>query len=471
MRSVEKSSADPMSDASDICRMGVQELTASYRAGTISPVDAARETLARAAVVDDRFGAFVLIDAEGAMNAARASEQRWRRGAPLSAIDGVPATIKDIVAVRGLPMRAGSRATDSDPQTADCPAVEHLRAAGALFLGLTTTPEFGFQAVTQSPLTGVTTNPWNAGLTPGGSSGGAAVAAAAGAGVLHLGTDGGGSIRIPAAFTGTVGLKPTYGRVPAYPPSPYGTLAHLGPMARSVRDTAAMMAAIEGRDDRDWYQPIGEIPPARISPFDFKGAKVGWWRAPFGGGVDAEVAAACQRSVAALQDAGAVVNEIALPDFPLLEIFKTLWYAGAAARLAALSHDRRALCSPEFLEIVQEGAARSAEDYCTAAAMRAEFGRRMDELFSAYDVIVSAATPIAAFTVGSQVPAGSDYQRWTDWAGFSFPLNLSQQPACVVPSGLISDNRPVALQFAARRGRDEIVLSAATAYEAGMAIG
>lgn len=460
------SATHPSADASDVCRMGVAELTAAYRSGALSPVEVVRQALDRAETVNARFNAFVSIDHAGAMVDARASEQRWRAGAPASGIDGVPTTIKDIVTVRGQPMRAGSKATEALPQPTDAPAVERLRAAGTPILGLTTTPEFGFQAITESPLTGITSNPWDSRLTPGGSSGGAAVAAVTGAGVLHLGTDGGGSIRIPAAFTGTAGLKPSYGRVPAYPPSPFGTLAHLGPMARNVSDARAMIGVIAGRDPRDWHQQPGGLPSITDQAFHFKGARVGLWAAPACGGVDPELAAACDRAYRLIEAAGAVIEEIALPSFPLLEMFTTHWYAGAAARLAAIKPERRQVCDPEFLLIAGEGAALSAQDYCSMSALRAEFGRQMDLLFSAYDVIVSPATPIAAFRTGSQVPADTAYRRWTDWAGFSFPLNLSQQPGCVVPCGIISGNRPVAVQFAAPRGRDHVALSAAAAFEA-----
>ncbi|MBN9073429.1 MAG: amidase [Rhizobiales bacterium] len=446
--------------------MGVAELTAAYRSGALSPVDVVREALDRAETVNARFNAFVSIDREGAMADARASEQRWRAGAPASRIDGVPATVKDIVAVRGQPLRAGSKATEPLPQPTDSPVVERLRSAGTPIVGLTTTPEFGFQAVTQSPLTGITSNPWDSRLTPGGSSGGAAVAAVTGAGVLHVGTDGGGSIRIPAAFTGTAGLKPSYGRVPAYPPSPFGTLSHLGPMARNVSDAREMIRVMAGRDARDWHQQPGDLPSITDRSFRFKGARVGLWTAPACGGVDPELAAACGRAYRLIEAAGAVIEAIALPSFPLLEMFTTHWYAGAAARLAAIKPERREACDPEFLLIAGEGAALSAQDYCSMAAMRAEFGRQMELLFSAYDVVVSPATPIAAFPTGTQAPADAGYRRWTDWAGFSFPLNLSQQPACVVPCGMISGNRPVALQFAAPRGRDHVALSAAAAFEA-----
>ena len=254
----------PLDDAPDLCRLGAATLARRYADRSCSPVEAAEAALARAAAIQQRFNPFSHLDPEGALAAARASEARWLAGSPLGPLDGVPVTIKDIVWVRGWTVRYGTRTSPGVNAAEDAPAVAQLRAAGAVLLGLTTTPEFGWKAVTDSVLTGVTRNPWDAARTTGGSSGGAAAACACGAGVLHLGTDGGGSIRIPAGFCGVVGHKPTFGRVPAYPASSFGTIAHLGAIARSVADAALMLQAMSGRDLRDWQQspwPVPEVAP------------------------------------------------------------------------------------------------------------------------------------------------------------------------------------------------------------------
>ena len=221
-----------LTDANELCRLGVGQLTAGFSSGKFTPLEVAQATLARAEQVQERFNAFSLIDVDAALAMAKESTTRWRSGTPLSSVDGVPTTIKDIVWVKDRAVRYGSRTTSTTPCTQDAPSVKRLRAAGAVLIGLTTTPEFGWKAITDSPLTGVTRNPWNPKMTPGGSSGGAVVAAATGAGVLHIGTDGGGSIRIPSSLTGMVGLKPTFGRVAAYPPSAFGTVAHIGQLVR-----------------------------------------------------------------------------------------------------------------------------------------------------------------------------------------------------------------------------------------------
>ncbi|MCS6855984.1 MAG: amidase family protein, partial [Elioraea sp.] len=203
---------------------------------------------------DPVLNAFCLVAWRTALAAARESERRWMKGEPQGLLDGVPVSIKDLVLTRGWPTLRGSKTIDpKGPWKDDAPCVARLREHGAVLIGKTTTPEFGWKGVTDSPLTGVTRNPWDPRLTPGGSSGGAAAALAAGMGPLAIGTDGGGSIRIPCAFTGVFGLKPSFGRVPAWPLSPMGTVAHVGPMTRSVADAALMMNVIALPDTRDWH--------------------------------------------------------------------------------------------------------------------------------------------------------------------------------------------------------------------------
>ncbi len=384
-------------------------------------------------------------------------------------MDGVPATIKDIVRVDGWPLRSGSRTTDEVPSARDAPAVTRLRGAGIVFLGSTTTPEFGWKAVTDGPLTGVTRNPWNPELTPGGSSGGAAVAAATGAGVCHLGTDGGGSIRIPASFTGLVGMKPTYGRVPAYPASAFGTLAHLGPISRRTADARAMLAVIAGTDSGDWLQGPATLPPLTPTQRTFVGAQVGAWSSPPCGAVDPEVAAGFGEAIVALERMGAEVVPVALPEGDLLDAFTVLWAVGAAARTSSLSSTDRQQLDPGLRELVARGESYDAVRYVHATAVRTQFGRAMEALAGRYDLIVSPAVAVAPFQAGLEVPPGSGLERWIEWAGFSFPLNLSQQPAAAMPWRQTSSGLPIGIQFFAARGEDARVLDYAQAFEAAAA--
>src|SRR5262245_45535667 len=231
-----------------------------YRKRALSPVEVTRLLLDRLDALQPRLNAFCIIDRDGALAAARESERRWRRGEPARRLDGVPVTIKDLMLMRGFPTLRGSRLIDPNQDwSEDAPATARLREAGAVILGKTTTPEFGWKALGDSPLTGITRNPWDLSRTPGGSSAGAAAACAAGIGPLHLGSDGAGSIRIPCAFSGVFGLKPSFGRVPAYPLSPMGLLAHIGPIARTVADAALMLNVLAGSDYRDPYA----LPPER----------------------------------------------------------------------------------------------------------------------------------------------------------------------------------------------------------------
>ena len=454
----------PLDDAPELCRLSAAALTRRYADRSFSPVEATAAALARAEAIQPRFNAFRHLDPEGALAAARAAEARWQRGEPLSPLDGVPVTIKDIVWVRGWTVRYGTRTLPGVTAAEDAPAVALLRAAGAVLLGLTTTPEFGWKAVTDSALTGITRNPWNAARTSGGSSGGAAVAAACGAGVLHLGTDGGGSIRIPAGFCGVVGHKPTFGRVPAYPASPFGTVAHLGPIARSAADAALMLQAMSGRDLRDWHQSPWPLPPvAPLAPRPLGGLRVAVWETPPHGTVAPDVRAAFTAALDAIADAGAVLVRVTLPGEDLWELFNLHWHSGAAARLAGVPAGVLALVEPGLRAIAEAGARLSAIELIAAQGRRAAFGAAFDRMLADHDVLVSPAVAVAAFAAGEEVPPGSGLGRWTEWAGFSYPVNLAQAPATVVPGGFVADGLPAGLQVVGRRGDDAGVLAVAEA--------
>ncbi len=457
----------PLDDAPDLCRLSAATLARRYADRSCSPVEAAEAALARAAAIQQRFNPFSHLDPEGALAAARASEARWLAGSPLGPLDGVPVTIKDIVWVRGWTVRYGTRTSPGVNAAEDAPAVAQLRAAGAVLLGLTTTPEFGWKAVTDSVLTGVTRNPWDAARTTGGSSGGAAAACACGAGVLHLGTDGGGSIRIPAGFCGVVGHKPTFGRVPAYPASSFGTIAHLGAIARSVADAALMLQAMSGRDLRDWQQspwPVPEVTP--LAPRALRGLRVAVWDTPPHGAVAPEVRDAFARALDRIADAGAVLVRVTLPGEDIWELFTLHWNAGAAARLAGVPEATLDLVEPGLRTIAAAGARLSALDLIAAQVRRAAFGAAFERMLAAHDVLVSPAVAVGAFAAGEEVPQNSGLGRWTEWAGFSYPVNLAQAPATVVPYRLGGGALPAGLQVVGRRGDDAGVLAAAEALHA-----
>jgi Asp-tRNAAsn/Glu-tRNAGln amidotransferase A subunit and related amidases len=457
----------PLADAADYCRLTAAELTSLYVKRQISPVDVISAVLERAHKVNEKFNAFVLIDAEAAMKAARKSEARWGRGAPVGPLDGVPATIKNLVSVRGWPLRLGSLTTTDEPATEDAPTAASLRRAGAILFAATTTCEFGWKGVADSPLSGLVRNPWNAQMTSGGSSGGAAIAAATGCGVMHLGSDGGGSIRIPASFTGVVGHKPSFGRVPYFPPSVFGTVGHLGPITRTVADSALMLDVLSARDIRDWHQNPLAFPSTKPpwSEKKWEGARIALWTEMPGVVVNSEVMASVEAACRSLQQRGAIVERVALPGENLLSVFNVLWFAGAAARVARTPEHQRRLMDPGFLRAAEQGASYSAAEFVEASSARAVFGIAMDKLLQDFDLVVSPATPVPAFDVGNDVPPGSGQQFWTQWASFNFPLNLSQQPACSLPCGFTESGLPISLQLIGPRGDDASVLAAASALE------
>lgn len=455
-----------MLDPPELCCKSAEQLSSAYRAGALSPVEIAAAHLTRADEVDAALNAFSLIDHDGALQAARLSEERWRNGTPCGPLDGIPVTIKDAVTVKGWPSRYGSRTTDASPQQTDSPTVRLLRQGGAILLGQTAIPEFGWKALTDGPLYGVTRNPWNPDLTPGGSSGGAAVAAATGAGVLHLGTDGGGSIRVPAAFTGVVGHKPTFGRVPAYPPSPFGTLSHIGPIARRVADARLMLEVLSGKDRRDWNQnPLAFASPAEQPAPGLSEMRIGLWTTPPVGSVASDVAAQFAKAAAAIASLGAIVEPVTPPLDGALELFHLMWFAGAAGVLSGVNPSHYSGMDTGLIAIANAGRRFSAADYVAAGIRRAEIGAAMENLFDTFDLIISPTTTVTPFVVGAEVPLGSGLERWTEWAGFSFPLNLSQQPACTVPCGHSVQGLPIGLQIIGPRGADWRVLRAAAACE------
>jgi len=442
------------------------DLLRGYRRRDFSPLEVTEAILKRIAALDPKLNAFALVDGEGALAAARASTERWAKRRPDGRLDGVPITIKDLVLSKGWPTLRGSKAIDpTQPWPDDAPSVAHLRAENPVILGKTTTPEFGWKGVTDAPLTGITRNPWNLQKTPGGSSGGAAAAAAAGLGALHIGTDGGGSIRIPAGFTGVVGLKPSFARVPAWPASPFGTLAHLGPMARSVADAALMLTVMAQPDARDWYQPPYPCQDFRHGLEDgVGGLRIAYARTLAGATVDPEVEALVAAAAHRFRDLGAVVEEVA-PDLPDSHaVFRILWFAGAANLLRAFTPEQQALMDPGLREIAAEGARIDLLDYLAAQKAREAMGQTMKAFHRRYDLLLLPSLPIVAFEAGREFLPGQG--RWTDWTPFSYPFNLTQQPAISVPAGLSQAGLPVGLQIVGPQHDDALVLRAAAAYEA-----
>ena len=452
----------------DIAYLSAGELAGRYRAGKLSPVEAAEALFARLDDLQPKLNAFCVVDRDGALEAARASEARWRAGQPLSPTDGVPATIKDLMLTRGLPTLRGSRLIDPNQDwSEDSPAVARLKEAGAVILGKTTTPEFGWIAVGDSPLTGITRNPWNLERTPGGSSAGAAAACAAGIGVLNLGSDGAGSIRIPSCFSGVFGIKPSFGRVPAYPPSPMGLLSHHGPICRSVADAAVMLDAIARPDPRDPYW----LPAPDASFLDGLDGGVKGWKIAFSpdlgyAKVDPEIAASVAAAARQFAALGAHVEEVGkIFDSPR-EALLTLWGAGAARIVAGIPAERLKQCDPGFVAVAEAGAKIGGVDYLGADLERTALGRTMGAFHESYDLLLTPMMPVPALPVGEDLNDPESETHWVDWSPFSYPFNMTRQPAASIPCGLTSDGLPIGLQIVGPLHADAKVLRAARAFEA-----
>ena len=438
-----------------------------YRAGELSPVEATEAVFRRIEGVNEAVNAYCLVDPEAALGQARASERRYREGVALGPLDGIPLAVKDVFLTRGWPTLKGSRAIDPDqPWEEDSPAVARLREAGAVFLGKTTTPELGWKGVTDSPLTGVTGNPWDPSRTAGGSSGGSAAAVVLGMGYAALGTDGGGSIRIPSGLSGLVGLKPTFGRIPHYPPSPFGTLVHAGPMTRTAKDAALLMDVLTRPDRRDWRAlPLEGVEYSGAVEGGVKGLRVAASPTLGFAELHPEVAVAFHRAVYTFEELGAHVEETDPGFDDPLEYFDILWCAGAAAALEGFPDEQRAVMDPRLLEIAEAGRSLTAVDYVEASSRRDELGMRMSRFHEEWDLLLTPTLPIPAFEAARNVPEGWPDSRWESWTPFTYPFNLTQQPAASVPCGFTGDGLPIGLQIVGDRFSDALVLRAAHAYQ------
>jgi aspartyl-tRNA(Asn)/glutamyl-tRNA(Gln) amidotransferase subunit A len=454
--------------------MDAAALARAYAKRSLSPVEAAGRCLERAAAAQATLNPFVVIDADGALEAARASEARWASDDALGPLDGVPVTVKDNIAVRGLATRKGSLVASDVPETEDAPSVERLRAAGAVILGKTTMPEFGWKGLSDSPLTGLTRNPWNAERTTGGSSAGAAVCAALGIGRMHLGTDGAGSVRIPAAFCGVLGFKPSYGRVPAHPISVMGELAHLGPLTATVAEAATMLGVMTGPHAKDLTASrdalelgdLGAVAGLRIA----LSLRLGHVQR-----IDPAVETAVADAVRVFEALGAHIDVVDPDIGDPVDVLETLWFAGAGFALAPIADEDRAKMDPGLVACAERGARIPASQYIEALLFRrAELARRMARFHERYDLLATPQMPTGALPFGSDAPpAGfggvAEWgEAWTDWSPFTYPFNITQHPALSLPCGLTPDGLPIGLQLVGALGADGLVLRAGRAFEAAL---
>ncbi|MCD7107828.1 amidase [Rhizobium sp. DKSPLA3] len=454
----------------DLGEMTAAELSALFSTGKASPVEAARAALDRIERFNPAVNAFAHVVPESAMAEARASETRWAKGEALGPLDGAPTTIKELTAVVGIPWRRGSNLTDTAPAQHEILVVKRLRAAGAVLLGTTTSPEFGWKGVTHGPAFGNTLNPWRTDRASGGSSGGAAVAAALNMGVLHEGSDGAGSIRIPGSWSGVFGIKPTFGWLPADAASPLMQLAHRGPLTRTVEDSALFLNAVTGPSPDALY---GDCPAPvpdwlEATKGGVKGLRIGYSRTFGYASVAPDVAAAVERAADRLAGMGAIVEEVHPGFASPLEALRVLWFAAESVIVDRFARDdaHRARMDPGLVAIAEIGRRFSAQEFLAAEHVRAELKVTMARFHERYDALLSPTMPITALEAGIDFPEGEGMTDWTDWSPFTYPFNMTGQPAVSVPCGFDGGGLPIGVQFVAARFRDDIVLRLSSAYQA-----
>lgn len=451
----------------ELAFMPAADLAGAIRKKQVSPLEAMATVLGRIDRVNPRLNAYCTVTGDAARAEARAAEAAVMRGDRLGPLHGVPYSVKDLVITRGVRTAFGSRIYERNVPGEDAPVVERLRAAGAILVGKTTTPEFGWKGTTDSPLTGITRNPWDLAKSPGGSSGGAAAAVAAGLGPLAVGTDGGGSIRIPGSFCGVFGVKPTCGLVPVYPVPTTGTLSHVGPMTRTVRDAALMLSVMAGPDDRDplSFPATGEDFGRRLET-GVRDVRVAW-SPTFGyAEVAPEVRRVTEAAALCFQEFGCQVELVERVFEDPDPIWAPLFYAGVAARLQDALPEWRDRIDPGLLEVIEEGKRLGALAFKKAEFARAAFYQDVRKLFLRYDLLVSPTLAALPFAAGMERPLESSGRSRLSWVAFTYPFNLTGQPAATVPCGFTTDGLPVGLQIVGARLQDALVLRAAAAFEA-----
>ena len=448
---------------SQLNRMTAIALAREIAHRRVSPVEAVEAALARIDESEPQLNAFVQVDAEGALAAARRAEGDVTAKKPLGSLHGVPISIKDLIDVEGLGATYGSLTLKENVARADAPCVARLRAAGAVIIGKTTTSEFGYRGYTRSLVHGNTRNPWNLGRTPGGSSGGAVSSVAAGVTAVALGTDGGGSVRAPCSLTGLVGIKANFARIPVWPASATSTLAHVGPIARTVDDAALLLTVCAGPDARDPFSllpPIGEPP----SVAEMSRLRVAFSPTLGYGRVDAQVATAVSAAVGKL---GAI--------FPNIELVETVcsdegavlaaeFIGGCSARLGDAVESTPDLIDPPLLAAIRIFREMSTDRFTRLLRRRQQFRDSLRQFFERYDLLITPTLPCTAWDIELGSPPG--HEDASAWSYFTYPFNLTGQPAGSLPCGLSAEGLPIGLQVVAPLCGEARLIAAMRAAEA-----
>lgn len=456
-----------MSDV-ELCYMSAEKLRENYLTRRLSPVEVASAVLERIDELNATLKAFVTVTPDRAMKDAIRAEEAYSVGGDVPSLAGIPYSLKDLTPTKGIRTTKGSILWRDWVPDFDTPIVERLRTSGAVLLGKTNTPELGWKGESTNPLVGSTLNPWNLQRTPGGSSGGAAAGVAAGMGPLAQGTDGAGSIRIPASFSGIFGFKPSFGLVPYYPPSAVEALAHVGPLTRTVRDAAMMLNVIGGPDWRD-RNSVDATASDYLAACegDIRGLRVGWSRDLGFASIEPEILAVVENAVSAFADLGCEVVEVDAdledPWAPLSVIWATGMAAGHRDDFAQV----RSQIDPGRAAVVEEGFGYSGVDLTAAHNAKALFAEKVLGLTEQYDILVTPTVPVTAFEVGKDQPGSVNGRptSYLSWTPYTYVFNLTGQPAATVPCGFAADGLPVGLQIVGRWRDDATVLRASAAFE------
>lgn len=453
----------------DLAFLPATQLVELIRTKQLSPVEYMRHLLQRIEARNPSINAFAYLAAEQAMQAARAAEAQLMSGQRIGRLHGIPITIKDLANTKDMPTQQGSLIYQNHQANEDTPIVPRLKDEGAIVIGKTTTSEFGWTGVSHSPLTGITNNPWKSGYNAGASSAGAGAATAAGFGPLHQGSDGAGSIRMPAHFCGVFGLKPSFGRVPYYPVSTGDFTSHIGPLSRTVADSALMLEVMAGPHPLD-YTTLEAGPAAYAGRLQdgISGKRIAYSPDLGHARVDPDVAALVRAAANRFSELGAVVEQVATPwAAPGPELIRFFW-AAHLTRLKPQLQQWESRMDPGLVACIKAATNVSVADYQLARERKMAYIADIHRWFQGWDLLLTPAVSVAAFPAEKLMPDHWPQHEWdwVSWAEFSYPFNMAWNPAASVPCGFTAEGLPVGLQIVGKRFDDLGVLQASAAFEA-----
>ncbi len=455
-------------EMSDTAYMTALELRSAMARKEVSAVEVMDSTLSRMESVEPRLNAFVTPMPEEAMKSAQAADYALSAGAAPGPLRGVPISVKDLINVGGVKTTFGSRLMADNVAAEDAPSVERVRAAGACIIGKTTTTEFGCKGGGgDSPLTGVTRNAWDTEKTTGGSSAGAATSVAAGLTPFALGTDGGGSIRIPSSFCGLFGIKAQFGRVPVFPTSATPTLSHVGPLARTVRDAALLLNTISGFDARD-PASVSERAPDFLAACDApaKGMRVAWSPTLGYAKPTREVLEITEHAARTFESLGCLVELVEEVIEDPVDLWSAEFYASVGTRLKDALENSRELLDPAVAEVLEGALEGTIDEYYSSVFARYELREKVRRFFDGYDLLLSPTLPVPPFGAGVNTPPELPDRNVVSWVYYTYPFNLTGNPAASIPCGFTGEGLPVGLQMVAGTHRETDILRAAAAFEA-----